>query len=164
MNAAEFMAALCLVEEDHQLVLDKVRGLKDALSRLLEPGAEGLSGAVSRLRELYEYFTTRFIAHLEEEEETLFPLLERDGPEGVELTARLRLEHAEIRRKLEELGNCLSVAAELEGGLPRPVLRDLITDGWELWGALDDHAHAETRALQEAIDRSLLAEPVVARA
>jgi hypothetical protein len=144
-------------------VLDKVRGLKDAVSCLLDPGAGDLSGAVGRLRELYEYFTTRFTAHLEEEEETLFPLLERDGPAGAELTAGLRLEHAEIRRKLEELGNSLGVAAELEDGLPRPVLRDLIADGWQLWGALDSHAHAETRALHQAIDRSFLAEPVAAR-
>ena len=39
----------------------------------------------------------------------------------------------------------------------------LIADGWQLWGALDSHAHAETRALHQAIDRSLLAEPAAAR-
>jgi hypothetical protein len=84
---------------------------------------------------------------LEEEEKTLFPLLERQAPGGPELAARLRREHAEVRRRGEELGNCLGVADGLEGELPSRVLRDLFAYGWDLWELLDDHARTETRAV-----------------
>jgi hypothetical protein len=59
----------------------------------------------------------------------------------------LRREHAEIRRRCQELGNCLEVADDLENEFPRMVLRDLLTYGWELWELLDDHARTETRAV-----------------
>jgi hypothetical protein len=77
----------------------------------------------------------------------LVRLLERHQPGGPELVARLRREHAEIRRRCEELGDCLEVAGELEGAFPRAVLRDLLAYGWDLWELLDDHARTETRAV-----------------
>ena len=68
---------------------------------------------------------------------------------------RLRREHAEIRRKREELDNCLALAGELEDGLPKRVLRDLLTYGWELWELLDNHAHTETQAVHQCITQSV---------
>jgi hemerythrin-like domain-containing protein len=152
----ESLAALNTVEQDHQLVLDKMRALKETVSCLLEPGDTGPRRALDRLRDLNEYFATHFAAHLEEEEATLFPFLERCNPAGPELVARLRREHGEIRRKREEFGNCLEVASELEDDLPRQVLRDLLDYGWDLWEFLDHHAHLETQAVHQCIGRSLL--------
>jgi hypothetical protein len=147
MNAADLLPALNTVEQDHRLVFDKIRALKETAGYLLDPGGTGPRQVFDRLRELHDYFTTQFTVHLEEEETTLFPLLERHQPGGPELVARLRREHAEIRRRCEELGNCLGVADELEGEFPRRVLRDLLAYGWDLWELLDDHARTETRAV-----------------
>lgn len=147
MNAADLLPALNTVEQDHRLVLDKMRALKETASYLLDPEATDPRKVLARLHELHDYFTTQFTTHLEEEEKTLFPLLEQYAPGGPELVARLRREHAEIRRRGEELGNCLGVADELEGAFPDRVLRDLLAYGWDLWDLLDDHARTETQAV-----------------
>jgi hypothetical protein len=158
MNASESLAALGTVEHDHRLVLDKMQALKEAVGFLVEPDGAGLRRGLDRLRALERFFATQFEAHMQEEEATLFPFLERHDPDGPAVVARLRREHADIRRQLEEFGNCLAVAGELEDDLPRPVLRDLLADGWWLWEALDSHAHDETRAVHQCVARSLTGE------
>jgi iron-sulfur cluster repair protein YtfE (RIC family) len=151
------MAALHTVEQDHRLVLEKMQAMKETMSCLEDAEGAGCERAIQRLRELHQYFTREFASHLEEEETTLFPLLERQ-PGGDQLVARLRDDHADIRRRCEELGNCLQVSAELEDGGPPMVLRDLFAYACELWAVLDNHAHAETRAVHEAIARSFVGE------
>jgi hypothetical protein len=158
MNAAESVAALDTVEEDHRLVLEKMRALRDAISWLISPGGPGRRRALERLREVHDYFATHFAAHLLEEERTLFPYLRKRLPDGPDLVARFQAEHAEIRRKREEFGDCLDVAAELGDELPSAVVNDLLTFGWELWDLLDHHAHAETYAVQRCVARPLPAE------
>src|SRR5579864_5225880 len=130
MNATDLLPALNTVEQDHRLVLDKMRALKETACYLLDPGDTTPRQVLERLRGLHDYFATQFTAHLEEEEKTLFPLLEQHQPGGPELVARLRREHGEIRRRCEELGNCLEVADGLEDEFPRMVLRDLLAYGW----------------------------------
>jgi hypothetical protein len=151
MNADEFLLALSLVEEDHQLVLDKVRALREAVSYILDPAADP-PGVVAQFRDAHRYFETHFESHLEEEEKGLFPLLEQQ-PGGPDVVARLRQEHAAIRRGREEFGNCLHVAAELGDGITPTVVRDLLAYGWELWELLDRHAHAETVAVRQCVRR-----------
>src|SRR3954453_21500861 len=129
MNATEVMAALETVEQDHRLVLDKAQALKETVSCLLDPKGMDPRRVLDRLQEISEYCATQLEAHMEEEETTQFPFLERHTPEGPELVARLRSEHDEIRRRREEFDNCLKVAAELEDGLPRAVQRDLLGYG-----------------------------------
>jgi hypothetical protein len=156
MDAAAILAALNTVEQDHHLVLEKVRALKELVGSLLDPAGVDVHQVLGRLREVHKFFSTQLLSHLDEEEVTLFPLLERDRPTGAELADRLRREHEDIRRKLEEFENCLYVAGQLEdGGLPRAVLRDVLTLGWELWVVLDNHAHAETRGLQQCLHQHL---------
>jgi hypothetical protein len=155
MKASELLAALNTVEQDHRLVLHKVQALREAVECLLGPGDTDPRRFLGRLRELDGYFATHFAAHLEEEEATLFPLLERHTPGGAELVGRLRLEHEEIRRKREDFGNCVGVATDLEDGLPKAVRRDLLTLGWELWELLDAHAHVETQAVHGCVGRYL---------
>jgi hypothetical protein len=157
MSAAQITAALNTVEQDHRLVLEKMQALKGAVSCLLESEDEdaGVRCVLTRLRESNRFFASRFEAHMDEEERTLFPYLERQEPEGPALVARLRQEHAEIRRLREELGKCLAVASEIEDEPPRMVLRDVLAFGWELWEALDNHAHAETQAVHQAAARYL---------
>jgi iron-sulfur cluster repair protein YtfE (RIC family) len=143
------------VEQDHQLVLDKVRSLKEAANSLLSPVDPASRQALDRLQELNNYFSTQLACHMDEEEVTLFPLLERQAPEGPALVAGLRQEHEEIRRKLEEFSNCLDVAGQLPDGLPRPVRRDLLTYSWDLWEILDTHAYRETHAIRDCLLQSL---------
>jgi hypothetical protein len=121
---------------------------------LMNPEETVASTVLEQLRASNDYFATEFAAHLEEEERTLFPLLERYAPGGDDLVARLRQEHAEIRRRREELGNCIEVAAELEDSFPKAILRDLLMYSWELWTLLDSHAHGETRAVHDCVARS----------
>jgi hemerythrin-like domain-containing protein len=159
MNATELLPALNTVEEDHRLVLDKMRELKETACYFLDPGGTNPRQVLDRLHQLHDYFASQFAAHMAEEETTLFPLLEQHQPGGPELVARLRREHGEIRRRCEELGNCLKVADELEGEFPRMVLRDLLAYGWDLWEVLDDHARAETHAVHRYIAQTFEDEP-----
>lgn len=154
MNRAALMTALNTVEQDHRLVLDNVETLKETVSALLEPEGGG-QRALGKLQELNAYFATQFEAHLEEEETTLFPLLEQQQPDGPGLVARLRREHEEFRSKRKEFENCLGLAVELEEGLTRMVLTDLLTYGLDLWELLDKHAHAESQAVHQCVARCL---------
>jgi hypothetical protein len=153
MNAAAIEAALNTVEQDHRLVLDKMQALKEAVSGLLDPGRGASRRAVGRLCELYRFFLTQFITHIDEEEVTLFPLLAQNDPEGPEVAAQLRQEHVAIRRRLDDFGNCLEIAAGLDDP-PRAVLRDLFSYGWDFWEKLAEHAHDETRAVRRCVARS----------
>jgi hypothetical protein len=155
MNAAELLAALSTVEKDHEMVLKKVRELKNAVSRLLDPDKADVPAVIAQLRDLNEYFALEFSEHSAEEETTLFPLLERHAPDGPALVARLRKDHREICLRREEFANCLTVALEVEDELPRMVVRDLLTDGWALWEMLDKHAHDETQAAHAVIALSM---------
>jgi hypothetical protein len=162
MSADELLFALSLVEADHRLVLDKVRALREAVGYVLDPSADARA-AVARLRDAHQFFATQFEAHMEEEEAGLVPLLARQ-PGGAEVVARLRQDHAEIRRRREEFGNCLQVAAEVEDDLTPRVVRDLLAYGWELWEMLDRHAHAETVAVYQCARRLAAEAPAAAPA
>jgi hemerythrin-like domain-containing protein len=164
MNATDLLPALNTVEQDHHLVLDKVRALKETAYYFVNPGGNTPRQIIDHLRGLHGYFATQFTAHMAEEEVTLFPLLEQHQPEGPELVARLRREHGEIRRRCEELGNSLKVADELEGEFPRMVLRDLLAYGWDLWEKLDDHARTETRAVHRYLAQTFADDTAAARA
>ena len=60
-----------------------------------------------------------------------------------------------MRRKLDDFSGCLAVAIELQDRPPIVVLGDLMVYAWELWDALDRHAHAETEAIHECLKRHL---------
>jgi len=162
MNRSELLAALATVEQDHEMVLREIQGLKDCVDCLLRPREVDLHRILGQLKDIDDYLATQFMAHLLEEESTLFPLLERYSTEGADLVGRLRQEHQEIRQKREDFGNCIGVALDMEDTLPRAVVRDLLIDGWDLWSLLDRHAHAETQALQECITTSFRSESALA--
>jgi hypothetical protein len=152
MNLDQFMVALKVVEDDHQLVLEKVQALRNTLHCLSETGEGQSQQVITKLQGLNDFLGTRLAAHLEEEERTLFPFLEQSFPEGGALVARLRLDHAAILEKQREFANCLEIAAELvDDGLTRVVLLDLLAFGLELWELLDAHAHTETQAIRQCL-------------
>jgi hypothetical protein len=149
MNAAEVIEALDLVEQDHRLVYEKMRGLKQAAAGLLRHGETTRVESLKQLRTVNNYFRTHFAGHMHEEEVTLFPALEQYLPDGPAIVAGLRRQHCEIQHRCDDLAGCLEVAADLEGGPPTMVLRDLMAYGWELWALLDNHAAEETRAVHQ---------------
>ena len=149
MDAKAFAGALATVEQDHQFLADRVQALRQMVVTLMAPEDIYAPRVFGRLRELDNYFTTQFLAHMDEEEQTLFPLLEQFPPEGPALAERLRGEHKELRRKLDEFDGCLTIAIELKDRPPQAVMEDLLVYTWDLWEALDDHAHAETKGIQD---------------
>jgi hemerythrin-like domain-containing protein len=159
MDATKVMAALNTIEQDHQLVLDRMQALKDTVSCLMYRKTEDVRQALLKLREINKYFSTEFTCHSEEEEETLFPLLEKDNPEGKGLVERLRWEHNKIHRQCEEFDNSLQFALDLEDGLNKTVLRDVFIYGWQLWESLDDHARVETQAIHQWFGSTFPKEP-----
>jgi iron-sulfur cluster repair protein YtfE (RIC family) len=152
MNADELRAALNTVEQDHQLVLDKIKGLKVTAGCLLEPQAD-YRGALERLRDLNRFFATAFETHMQEEEVNLFPVLEGERPGNAALVRQLKNEHTEIRRRLEEFHKSLCVASDTEDYPQKMVVRDLVAYGWELWEILNDHARLETQAVHQCLAR-----------
>ena len=155
MNVTEVMAALNTVEQDHRLVLDRMQALKETVNCLTDRKIEDVRQMLLQLREINNYFATDFTCHLEEEEETLFPLLEQYSTEATGVMLRLRPEHETIRRRCEEFDNGLQVALDLEDGLNKTVLRDVFLYGWRMWELLDDHAHLETQAIHRCLEISL---------
>ena len=153
MNAADIRAALTTVEQDHHLVLDKMQALREVVSALFDSNRP-VRRTLDQLCHLERFFATQFSTHLAEEEATLFPVLTKCNPEGPALVARLREEHAAIRRQLDEFDNCLDVALQLDEP-PRAVLRDLLSYGWDFLEALDQHAFAETQGVHLCLARSL---------
>jgi hemerythrin-like domain-containing protein len=158
MNITRVRDALDTIEQDHRLVLDRMQTFKDIVSCLLNEAPEAVCQTLLQLREVNKYFATEFICHMEEEEQTLFPLLEEVNSEGKEQVARLRTEHDLIRKLCQELDDSLQVALELEDGLRKAVLRDVFVYGWRLWELLDGHAHCETQAVQKCLESSLQSE------
>jgi hemerythrin-like domain-containing protein len=155
MDVIEVAAALSTVEQDHHLVVDKLQALHEVVAALMSPAEIDVPEVFGRLRELDNYFVTQFTTHMDEEEKTLFPLLERVTPDGAALVEHLRQDHTELRGKLNDFSNCLSVALELQDRPPRVVLRDLLTYSWQLWDLLDRHAYEETHGIHECIRRHL---------
>jgi hypothetical protein len=152
INLDQFMAALKVVEDDHQLVLEKVQALAKALNCLRETGERQPNQVIASLQGFNEFLGSRLASHLEEEERTLFPFLEQFCPEGGSLVARLRMDHTAILSKCREFANCLQIAAELvDDGLSRAVLLDLLAFGLELWELLDAYAHTETQAIRQCL-------------
>ena len=155
MDGILLAAALETVEQDHQLVLDRVQALKEMVAALMAPEDLDAPRVFGRLRELDNYFVTQFATHMDGEEKTLFPLLEQLPPEGTALAERLRQEHTTLRRKLDEFNGALEIAVALQDRPPRAVLRDLLTYAWDLWEQLDRHAHDETQCVHACLDRHL---------
>jgi hemerythrin-like domain-containing protein len=155
MDATAFVEVYNTLEQDHELVLDRVRALREMVAALMSPGRIDAPAVFARLSELEKFFVTQFLTHLDEEEKTLFPLLEQVLPEGGALAKRLRDEHDELRRKLDDFSNCLSVAIELQDQPPEAVLEDLLIYCWDLWELLDQHAHVETRSVNDCLKQIL---------
>lgn len=152
MNLDQFTAALKVVEDDHQLVLEKAQALRKVLRSLMETEDRHPHQVIAKLQDISDFLGTRLAGHLDEEETALFPFLEQSLPEGGALVARLRLDHAAILEKRQEFANCLEIAAELvDGGLTHAVLLDLLAFGLELWELLDAHAHSETQGIRQCI-------------
>jgi hypothetical protein len=146
------MAALKVVEDDHQLVLEKVQALGKALRCLSGAGDRQPNRVITILQGFNDFLAGRLASHLEEEERMLFPFLEGSFPEGSSLVARLRMDHRALLSKSQEFANCLEIAAELvDGGLTRAVVLDLVAFGLELWELLDAHAHNETQAIRQCL-------------
>jgi hemerythrin-like domain-containing protein len=125
LNATKVLAALATIEQDHRLVLERMQALKETVNCLMYQGTNDIRQVLFKLREINKYFSTEFLCHSDEEEQTLFPLLEQENPEGKSLVARLRAEHDTLRRRCEEFDNSLQFAFDLEGGLNKTVLRDV---------------------------------------
>jgi len=66
--------------------------------------ARALGGEWKDLDEVWDSFADDLEAHLEFEEDLLFPRFSARDPESREIVARLEQEHAAIRKSLEELG------------------------------------------------------------
>jgi hemerythrin-like domain-containing protein len=148
MNTSEVTAVLDIAEQDHQRVLENIQTLKEAVVGLMRPrGNIDLPDALRRLRDSQRFVNGWFITHTEGEERTLFPFLERHNSDGAGVVARLRGEHEEIHRLFDQFSNSLSAAHASKDQLSAKVVNDLLTYGWELWEALDDHACEETEAV-----------------
>jgi hemerythrin-like domain-containing protein len=157
------MAALDTIEQDHRLVLERMEVLKQTVNCLMYQKTNDIRQVLFNLREINKYFSTEFICHSDEEEQTLFPLLEQENPDGKNLVTRLRVEHDAIHRCCEEFDVSLQLALDLEDGLNKTVVRDVFIYGWRLWELLDDHARVETQAIHQYVQRSLPREASASR-
>jgi hemerythrin-like domain-containing protein len=152
MNLDQFMTALKILEDDHQLVLENLQALRNASHYLSEIGEPRTQKVAAMLRKANDYLGTRLTAHLSEDESFLFPFLEKAIPDGGTLVARLRSDHATILEKRQEFAHLLEVAAQLENdGRSKAVLFDLLAMGFKQCELLDAHAHNETQAIRQCI-------------
>jgi hypothetical protein len=157
MEITQLMSAMNWIEDDHQLVVDKLRALQQALGCLREPGSDA-ARFLRRLQTFNQAIAARFSAHVAQQEVHVLPYLQNNLPDEPGLVATLREEHEKIKSKLGEWDSCLKVALQLES-VPHAVLLDILAYGWEVWELLDRHAHRETTALGRCFGRFLQAVP-----
>ena len=146
------MAVLKTVEDEHQVLLEKVQALRTGLGSLRDARAFQSQQTIQTLQSLGSYFTTSLALHLHDDEQRLLPLLEQSGAEGVSLMEVVKKDHAAILAKLEVFADCLEVAAELDDGdLSRTALVDLTIFGTELCDLLDVHIRREMQAICDCL-------------
>jgi hypothetical protein len=131
VNACGFLsrvkrsAALAGLSRDHHHALD-------AALRLSRADAGGLEAAV---RNFHEFYTQRGDRHFEAEEAVLLPALPESDPDWAALCARVRSEHADLRRRGAEVGDLAAAHA--------------------LGERLRDHVRFEERQLFEVLEERL---------
>ncbi len=157
MEIDQLIAVMGAVEQDHRLVLKKVKALKEALGCLSGIEKEP-TPVLEKLQELKRFLENRF-GRPTKKEEVLFSFLKQNLAEKPDVVESLRHEYGEINRKREEFGDCLDLAQGLGNGLTRAVLLDVLAFGFELWDLLDLHVYHETKAVQECFSRFLQAVP-----
>jgi len=119
--------------EDHATLRARFADLQDLLAALRRDGdpASAADARREQVRELAAALRQRFLRHLELEEGTLVPALRRTDSWGDERARRVLAEHADQRRRLDELLEHMgdpacsdaALAVELE-----TLVEDLLTD------------------------------------
>lgn len=121
---------------------------------LAEAKRQLCAGDIPSARARFAKFREGLERHIAIEEEVLFPALERhSGPVGARPVSVMRAEHAEIRRRMDE------VAGALEGDGPPVVTSPLAA----LTALLYAHNGKEERILYPLSDRALASDDVTGR-
>lgn len=143
------------IETIGQGILETFAGDHERLRGLLGRAIEACSSCATReARSAFYSFTDGLCRHIQAEDELLFPAFEahtglRGGCAASSMagsgpTARMRREHRQIERRLNQIGDALDGKPDL-----RAVARELV----ELRSFLEDHDRREECVLYPACDR-----------
>lgn len=137
---------------EHRQVESSVRALEE-----LFDAARPWSGAQSEAYDgVCRFFDHQVTAHIRNEEEALFPVLEDYLPRDVGPLAVLRAEHAEIATRyslMRHAGDALRLSARNP-----QAAADFMAHGRKLVLLLQDHMYKEDRVLYPLVARLLSAE------
>jgi len=118
--------------DDHAALRARFADLRDLLGALRQDRDSSPEDATrEQVQELAAALRQRFLRHLELEESTLVPALRRTDSWGEERARRVLAEHADQRRRLDELiehladADCSDAALTIE---LESLLEDLLTD------------------------------------
>jgi hemerythrin-like domain-containing protein len=149
---------LAAVREEHELLAEQMRVLEE-LKRTFD-GVQGphFDRTINRLRGASQFFQTKLLPHLDEEERGLFLLFHEYLPKGSTLVYELEAEHAQMRDLCERLRAEVALVRH-EKHRRAPVISDLRSLCDRIGNLLARHADRENAIIEHLLKSIACAEP-----
>lgn len=146
-----------LLERDDNLVIQKTKGLQNALIHLRFEGKASLGKNLRKISDILRFFNRDVDKHMREEEKALFPYLQNHLPKLGSLISLLQSEHREVRRNMKcfhfLLGQLIRNRKSLH--LNGEIIENLKETGSYLTCLLQGHLMEESEILYRAADHGL---------
>jgi hypothetical protein len=136
------------VDEDHALLLGQMKALEDAISLLREDDRDD-SHVLPVLAQLRHYFLSDLLPHLLREETEFLPVVTRLVANGTSKAARVRDEHGQLRRRIEQFRTAYTLVSYVGPQARHELLWRLIHEARAIFAQLKIHAAFEFELTRE---------------
>jgi hemerythrin-like domain-containing protein len=138
---------LARLRQDHELVAAQVRVLAELDQAVTGAETRDFESALKLLGDASQFFQTRLLPHLDDEEHGMFLLLRENLPRGSTLIYELESEHEQLRKLCERLSDDLDWLRHERYRKRSPLIADLRTLCAEICRLLCQHAEREDRLI-----------------
>lgn len=141
----------------HAVILEKMDQFNEALRSIHFEGKLYTKRNLEVIRQVVKFLNTDLARHIREDEQAIFPFLEKRVPKLSPILSLLRADHSEFRdslREFEEILNCLQGAAQTHDEFNEQLVR-LREKGIYLICLMRNHLQAENEGAYHAIDQYL---------
>lgn len=150
------LSIVSTLESEHGRALEKTDALSNTLTRLKYEGKPTFGKNIKEAREISDFFEKRLLKHMEFEEKTIFPFLEKHIPKLEPVIRYLFQEHSDFQEKLKVFSAALKSPPEkLNSPQAWQWMEKTIEAGTYLVYLFRQHTQAERKSLYEAIGELL---------